>query len=429
MKFISGFESTQIFGSGKDVLELTRHTEFYREDLELVRQSGIKAMRYSIPWHKIEKTRGVYDWEWTDKALGCLREFGINPILDPLHHTSFPEWLEGGFANPEFDDLYLKFVTAIAERFPWATRYTIINEPFVTAFFCGHEGIWYPYLRGGENFVPMMMNVGRAISSISQMLAENIPGATLIHVDACEKHRAVDEHSIPEAAFKNELRFLVQDLILGNINPRHALYPYLTEFGATEEQLRWFAENPARIDIIGLDYYAHCELEWSKGGRIYPNQQPEGFAAVAMDYVERFRLPVMLSETNIRGEISDRVTWLKFMVEQCEILEARIKPLGIPFEGFCWYPFIDSTDWRSLVKEAKGIVDPQGIYCLAEDCGERRASELSETFGALARGEITSKEIPATPFKPPLDEVLKNFMPFMRHWDWRADEAAFAQSA
>jgi beta-glucosidase/6-phospho-beta-glucosidase/beta-galactosidase len=63
LKIISGFESTQIFGSGKDVLELTRHTEFYREDLELVRQTGIKEMRYSIPWHKIENSHGVYDWE------------------------------------------------------------------------------------------------------------------------------------------------------------------------------------------------------------------------------------------------------------------------------------------------------------------------------------------------------------------------------
>ena len=62
MKFFSGFESTYIFGSGKDVLDLTRHTEFVEEDLKLARAGGMDLMRYSAPWHKIELVRGVYDW-------------------------------------------------------------------------------------------------------------------------------------------------------------------------------------------------------------------------------------------------------------------------------------------------------------------------------------------------------------------------------
>jgi beta-glucosidase/6-phospho-beta-glucosidase/beta-galactosidase len=421
LKILSGFESTQIHGSGgRDVLQLTRHTEFYREDLELVRACGLDTMRYSVPWHTVEREPDVYDWRWVDEALGCMRRLGINPILDPLHHTSFPEWLDGGFANPQFARLYLKFVTAIAERYPWVTDYTVINEPFVTTFFCGHQAIWYPYLRGGKNFVPMILNVGEAISLCSRMLAEKIPGARLIHVDACEKHRATDAFSIERAELKNELRFLVQDLILGKIDERHTLYPYLRKFGATKKRLRWFQENPARIDVIGLDYYAHCELEWNRRGRIYPNRNPEGFAAVAMDYVNRFELPVMLSETNIRGHVTDRISWLKFMVEQCEILQRRIEPRSISFEGFCWYPFIDSTDWCSLVREAKGLIDPQGIICLEGECFARRSSELSEIFSALARGEITSRDIPAYQFRPPLSRVLKSLMPFMEHWQWRS---------
>lgn len=419
MKILSGFESTQIYGTGKDVLQLTRHTEFYREDLELARSCGLDTLRYSVPWHSVEKTPGVYDWEWIDRALACMKSLGIRPILDPLHHTSFPEWLEGGFANPQFPDLYLKFVTALAERFPWVTHYTVINEPFVTAFLCGHQKIWYPYLRGGKNFVPMILNVGQAISLVSRMLVETVPGATLIHVDACEKHRATDIFSEEKAAFRNELRFLVPDLILGNIDKTHALYPYLRKFGATLKRLSWFVENPARIDVIGLDYYAHCELEWSRRGRIYPNQNPEGFAAIAMDYVNRFGLPVMLSETNIRGGVTDRISWLKFMVEQCEILRRRIEPRGISFEGFCWYPFIDSTDWCSLVRKANGFVDPQGIFGLDSDCLTRRASQLSEIFAALAQGRITSRDIPAYEFQRPLNRILKNFLPLMEHWEWR----------
>jgi len=419
VRFLSGFESTHIFGMEKDVLQLTKHTEFFREDLKLVKSSGLDLIRYSAPWHSIEKTRGVYDWEWLDKALQRMKNLGIEPILDPLHHTSFPEWLTGGFASPEFVDTYVRFVTALATRYPWVKNYTVVNEPFVTTWFCGKVGVWYPYKRGHKNFVPMILNVGEAINRVSRMLVDTIPGLRLIHVDASEQHRALDAKSEPFAELMNEMRFLVQDLVLGNITDEHSLCTYLIENGADKNRLRWFVENPARIDVIGLDYYSHSELEWSRKGRVYPSLYPNGFVSVAMDYVDRFNLPVMLTETNVRGYVSDRVSWLKYMVEQCEILEDLLEIRNIPFEGFCWYPFIDSTDWCSLVTQANCNIDPQGIFWLDADCKKRNASELSEIFGALARGKITSKDIPAYKFQSPLGNYLKNFLPQMEHWQWK----------
>jgi hypothetical protein len=251
------------------------------------------------------------------------------------------------------------------------------------------------------------------------MLVERNPNVQLIHVDASEQHRSLDVQSERHAAFMNEMRFLVPDLILGNINEDHKLYRYLRNFGATEKRLRWFIDNPARIDVLGLDYYAHSELEWNANGRVYPNLFPEGFVSVAMDYVNRFNLPVMLTETNIRGYVSDRLSWLKFMVEQCETLERQLKPRNIPFKGFCWYPFIDSTDWCSLVTRANCNIDPQGIFWLDSDTKKRNRSELSEIFESLARGVISSVDMPAYRFQGPLIKSLKHFLPMMSHWNWR----------
>lgn len=399
------------------MLELTKHTELFEDDLRLARECGLDLMRYSAPWHSIERVPGVYDWSWMDRALGCMRDFGIRPIIDPLHHTSFPEWLEGGFANDNFASLYLKFCTALAERYPWIRDWTVINEPFVTTWFCGHEGAWYPYRRGASNFVPMLLNVVEAIGSVSRMLVETLPEVSLVHVDAAEKHRSHDQVSDPHAEFHNEIRFIVPDMVLGRVDENHKLYEYLVRHGASPERLAGFCQKPARIDVLGLDYYQHCELEWCVDGRVYPNRTPEGLVPTALEYAERYRLPLMLTETNIRGFVSDRLSWLKFMVEQCEEIERRIEPLGLSFEGFCWYPFIDSTDWSSLVTEANGSIDPQGIYWL-DDRHNRMGSELSDTFRRLARGEITGKDIPAYRFQTPLDEVLENFMPMMSHWNW-----------
>jgi beta-glucosidase/6-phospho-beta-glucosidase/beta-galactosidase len=423
LRFLSGFESTHIFGSGTDVLNLTKHTEFVEEDLDLAASCNLDLMRYSAPWHSIERKKGVYEWAWLDKALNRFRELGIEVILDPLHHTSFPDWLSGGFANADFVHRYLRFIKKLAARYPWVRYYTIINEPFVTALFCGREGVWYPHFRTAESFIQMILNMGEAICLVSEYLTETLDEVHFIHVDTCEKHRPVNAASIENARFRNELRFLVADLVLGKINDSHPLYNYLRENGASIEKLKWFTENPSRIDILGLDYYAHSELEWNRNVRVYPNRNPEGFAKIAMEYVERYNLPVMLTETNIRGFISDRITWLKFMVEQCEILEKRLERKNIPFRGFCWYPFIDSTDWCSLVRRADGKIDPQGIYHLCSDL-QRNASELSEIFASLACGAISSADIPAYRFESPIDGELAGFSSLMKHWRWRESFAA-----
>ncbi len=216
MKFLSGFESTHIFGSGEDVLQTTNHTDLYEQDLRLASACGLNMMRYSAPWHCIERFEGVYDWSWMDAAMSCLKDLEIEPILDPLHHTSFPVWLTDGFADRRFVETYVRFVTKLVNRYPWVKHYTVINEPFVTAFFCGHEGIRHPYRRGGENFVAMILKVGEAICRISRTLTEINPQVQLIHIDSCEKHRATDSTSVFITDFRNELRFLIHDLILSS---------------------------------------------------------------------------------------------------------------------------------------------------------------------------------------------------------------------
>jgi hypothetical protein len=421
-EFLTGFEGAYIFGSGLDVLQTTEHTERYRADLQMLAADGVRSFRCCIPWHHVETNRGRYDWTWLDGYLQAVRDYGLEPIADPLHHTSFPDWLQGGFADPRFEESYLAFLKAFACRYPWIRRYTIINEPLVTAWFCGHCGIWQPKLHGHENFVPMVLAVCRTIVRATQMLDEVLGQAEFLHVDSCERHHGLDEASLAFSWFENERRFLVADLILGKVDADHPLRGYLLAHGGSAETLDGFLAHPARIDVLGLDYYSHSELAWRGGGAVRALSHPvQGFAATALEYARRYGLPVMLSETNLRGSVEDRISWLKYMVGECEILCAALRPLGVPFVGFCWYPYIDSTDWTSLVREARRSIDPQGICSLDADF-ERRRSELSDLFVQLVTGEITAAELPVFPFSDEaLDERwVRNFLP---HMTWAAPAA------
>ncbi len=230
----------------------------------------------------------------------------------------------------------------------------------------------------------------------------------------------MDEKSAPWARYLNERRFLLHDLILGRVDENHPLYWFVDEHGLSvqnglsEDDLAWLRENPASIDVLGLDYYAHAEQQFHEQGSYIPSLEPAGFAEAAKQYVEYFNLPVMLTETNIRGYVSDRISWLKYMVEQSERLVAE----GVDWRGFCWFPFVDSTDWDSLLRCACNHVDPVGIYWLDAE-RNRHASELSDLYAALAAGQITSREIPAYRFQEPVSTELAGFMPQMQHWEWQ----------
>ncbi len=380
----------------------------------------MRALRYPSPWHQIEPRRGEYNWGWMDEAMGVLRELGLDPIMDLVHHTSYPRWLEGGFANPELARAECAFAQRFAERYPWVTQYTVFNEPWLTAFMCGHQGVWPPHGTGPHIFVPMLLNIGRAICEVTALLIEVVPDVRFIHVETCEHHKALDVDAEPFVRLLNERRFLMHDLILGKVDETHALYLYLAAHGLDAESMCWFQEHPARIDVLGLDYYSHSEYQFHREGSVVPSRDPKGLAGVARDYIHRYGLPVMLSETNIRGFDTDRLSWLKYTVEQCDQLVAE----GVDFRGYCWFPFIDSTDWDSLLREARGHVDPVGILWLDQERKRRNTSELSEYFARLASGEASAADLPAYRFRPPVDDALSGFLPQMAHWDWQAPESA-----
>lgn len=135
------------------------------------------------------------------------------------------------------------------------------------------------------------------------------------------------------------------------------------------------------------------------------NTTPRGFTSIAKDYVERFQRPIMLSETNVRGTVEERIGWLKFMESECE----KLVDDGVDFRGFCWYPSIDLTDWANLCTAATGVTDPQGIWTLHPESMERIDTELSRLYSALAKGEIGSKDIPEYGFEGELHARLRGY--------------------
>jgi beta-glucosidase/6-phospho-beta-glucosidase/beta-galactosidase len=410
IELIGGFETTFLPAHDRDVAETTEHDIRWREDLELLRRHGVDRLRHAVRWHRIEEAEGVYDWSSTDQVMGHLHDRGFRPIVDLVHHTSYPRWLDGGFLDPRFAEAYLRFAEAVAQRYPWIREYTLFNEPFSTLFLAGHEAIWPPYRRGMEGFVELVRQVLPAMTAASRMYRELLPQGRHVYVDTCERHYATTAEGVDIATIANDRRFFVVDLFRGDRHPESTFIPLVIEAGGED----LLAIEPGHIDVLGLDYYAHCQWDFQAPEACsVPASHPISLAAQIVEYWDRFQLPCMLSETNIRGYASDRASWFKYTLEQCEIA----RDAGVPVDGHCWFPFVDSADWDSLLFRCEGNIDPVGVHWL-DDNLDRRSSSMSRSYAAAAAG-ADAAALPAYEFREPVATWLRGYMPQMAHWDWQ----------
>ncbi|MCD6441619.1 MAG: family 1 glycosylhydrolase [Candidatus Marinimicrobia bacterium] len=71
------------------------HWNRYRDDIDLLKQTGGNAYRFSVEWSKVCPKLGVWDRRVIDHYIGkCayLNENGIKPFVT-LHHFTIPGWL------------------------------------------------------------------------------------------------------------------------------------------------------------------------------------------------------------------------------------------------------------------------------------------------------------------------------------------------
>ncbi len=278
LEVITGFESTYLPAFDVDVTETTGHATRWKEDLDLVRACGVTRLRYSVRWHRIEAEAGRMDWSATDDVLGYLQDQGMKPIVDLLHHTSYPRWLTQGFDDERFPSAYLRYAEAFARRYPHVDSYTLFNEPFTTFLFCGFLGTWPPHFKGLDGFVRLASNVFPAVAQASRMYRELLPDARHVYVDTAERHSAAKRWARRFTALANDRRFFLLDLFLGHdLDPRRPFVREIAALGSASDDL--LAMAPGHVDVIGLDYYAHNQWQWYAPDRGTPYSTNPGTLA------------------------------------------------------------------------------------------------------------------------------------------------------
>ncbi|TYB71321.1 family 1 glycosylhydrolase [Nonomuraea sp. PA05] len=381
-----------------DEYELTQHYDRWHDDLALAAEAGATQIRWGVPWHRVQPEPGRWDWSWLDRVVARFGELGLTPIVDLMHYGT-PLWLDGQFAAPDYPLRVAEYGAAVAERYrDRLSIFTPMNEPLLTARFCGLSGYWPPYLTGDDGFVRLLNALAAGIVRTQHAIAEVSPEASFVHVEVSARYESDTESE--ELEWLRHSAYAVEDLVTGRVDAAHPLAGYLAAHGMTDDDLAFFLSRPAVPDVMGVNYYPQHSTErylpgMSRHGRPFEPRPPVngwtgGLAEVLTGFAERYGRPVHLTETAWTGTLAERAAWLDASVACVRELRAG----GLDLVGYTWWPVFDMVEWT--YREGDGApMDyrlPMGLWRLEEQPDgalARIRTPLAERFLTHTKG-VTS---------------------------------------
>jgi dTDP-4-dehydrorhamnose reductase len=373
------------------------------DDLERFAALGLRALRYPVLWERTAPD-GLdrADWTWPVRRLAALRALGIAPIVGLVHHGSGPRHtslLDDGFA-----DGLAAFAGAAAERLPWVRDWTPVNEPLTTARFSALYGLWYPHAHDDASFVRAVLNQCRATVLAMAAIRRSHPAAQLVQTDDLGR----TDGTAPLAAvveFYNQRRWLAWDLLCGRVDERHALWDYLRDSGGTAAEIRWFAENPCRPDIIGVNHYVTSDRWLDHRLHRYPRRcsgapRPEfvdiesvrvlatpvpTIASLLDEAWRRYAIPLAVTEAHIDARREDQLRWLVDIWRGAEQARAG----GADVRAVTAWALLGAFDWNCLLGECRGYYEA-GPY-------DVRSSPPRATALAGLIADLAADRVPAHP--------------------------------
>ncbi|MGI8409500.1 MAG: family 1 glycosylhydrolase [Pyrinomonadaceae bacterium] len=332
-----------------DEYELMCHYKHWREDLGLAKELGLQAMRWGVPWYKVEPEPNKFDWSWTDEVIPFMvEELKILPIIDLIHYGC-PFWLKKEYANKDYPQYAAHYAAEFANRYKSLIKwYTPLNEPIINSLMCGMRGLWPPYLKGDTGYIRLMLQLAKGIVRTVKAIKAIDPESIMVHVEATGMTRTVREDLASIAREEEHRGYLCYDLISGRLTHDHLLFSWLIRNGVAPDARDDLQKNNISLDVIGMNFYPQWstkQLYIDKRGKLaFRETEPEGdgFADLIRQYYNRYQVPVMITETSAVGSDEIREKWLESSV----LMIKNLRGEGVPVIGYTWFPLFTMIDWR-----------------------------------------------------------------------------------
>jgi beta-glucosidase len=377
------------------------HFHRWRGDIELMREIGLGAYRFSIAWPRVvpDGTGTVNEagLDFYDRLVDGLLAAGIVP-MPTLYHWDLPQALEdkGGWPERATAEAFAEYAGVVAQRLgDRVSTWMTLNEPFVSA----HHG----YVSGEH--APGRRDVAAGVAAAHHLLVGH--GLAVRHIRDAAPNASVgivlnftpvvaatdDPADVAEAEFVDgfENRWYVEPICgLG--------YPE-----ATVQRLGWDRREvldgdleliAEPLDVLDVNYYTR-QVVRADGAVVETSApttamgweiHPPSFEELLRSLHGRYRFPrylvtengAAMHDGNRRdGRIEDRDR-IAFVGDHLAGLHGAIAA-GVPIDGYFVWSLLDNFEW------AHGYTPRFGIVEVAPGTLERIPKASALWYGDLCR--------------------------------------------
>ena len=363
----------------------------YAEDVQLMRQLGVRSYRFSAAWPRIKplgtgptNAKGL---DYYDRLTDAVLHAGIRPVCT-LYHWDLPQAMyeRGAWRSPDVVNAFVDYVETVVHKLGDRIKtWAVFNEP--TVFARGAYG--YP-LDAPEK--TSFREALRAQHNVNLALGDSVRAIRALHADASvgsalamspgDPASASEEDRVAAARWHawGNLWFL-EPAMRGRYPDAFAGQPPLEEMGfkpGDEKRLL------APLDWVGINYYNRLIV---KSVPVQENSQasqrqgfttsrgmqgaltdkgwevwPRGLYDIVTDISRRYGIPIEITENgcsygdgpDARGRVPDGQR-IEFLQQHLQQLSRAIAD-GAKVRGYHAWSFLDNFEWADGYTQRFGLV-------------------------------------------------------------------------
>lgn len=369
------------------------HWNRYPQDIQLMKDLGMNAYRFSVEWSKIEPERGLINvaaiQHYHDLVDSLLAE-GMTPMIT-LHHFTQPIWFDelGGFEKEENINDFVKFSRRIFEEFRNKVEYyCTINEPnvFVTGGYV--RGDFPPGKKDPQLAGEVLFNLLKAHTLVYRTI-KALPGGQKVKVGIVKDIFVFE----PKNRF-NPGDWLVARTVDKAFNESTLSYLKTGVFNFEFPPVsitKKYQYGKGSYDFAGLNYYSHIIFDFSfDQDKALEPYMPEDEIKTDMEYtmypeglytaikrIATLGAPIIITENGV-ADHDDDIRGAYIQKHLAAVSQAMKE--GYDVDGYFYWSLMDNFEW------AEGYEMKFGLYALDTLTQERTLRKGAETLKTIIEG-------------------------------------------
>ena len=359
------------------------HYNRFEADLDLLRDAGMDAYRFSTSWARVMpdgKTVNPEGLDFYDRLTDAILERGLKPF-QTLYHWELPSALadQGGWMNRDTVLRFGDYVDAITDKIgSRMASIATINEPWCVSYLSHFLGHHAPGLRDIRATARAMHHINLAHGiGMSRLRAKGMDTCGIVLNFEYAQPASEASADVAAAATQDALynRWFIQGITKGS-------YPEEALAGLSPHMpTNWqddMAEISQPIDFLGVNYYtrntiqADLDAPWphqksvagpldktQMGWEIYPDGLHHFLTRAARDYVGS--LPIYVTENGMawddkieNGAVYDPER-ASFISDHFNAAKRAIED-GANVQGFFYWSLLDNFEWAFGYEKRFGMI-------------------------------------------------------------------------